>query len=352
MYHSQRPFSVPGADELWELTSVSSLQELAQDPTPSLDPNNEQNMNAVMNVVRQFRRDKRFQTPRADGSIANDDDANADDGIAKDGDANDDEANNNASPVSTMPRDTRKISPSPPQCRFDSNADADAESLSECSDDDVEEQVSSRPSPIPPSMDAKSKKPPRKRNRASQHRRINNAQSKMKRGGSRLVLNKSPLLVDVGGKNNRTCLLEAIGSVLPHNKDKAEVCAAITSSMPSAGDTSIMCVNHALSPFGMALERVSDRFNREGGYPFHLMQEHDCRLIINIKLTNHNKQNMSHFVAWDGRVIHDRPHESRVNSTSDRADFVGSKMVFGKLYNKKLFKSWQITNIYELIEIG
>ena len=96
-----------------------------------------------------------------------------------------------------------------------------------------------------------------------------------------------------------------------------------------------MCANHALSLFGMTLERVSERFNKEGGYPFHILKEHYCRLIINIKLTNHSKQTMSHFVAWDGKVIHDRPHESRVNNTSDRADFQGSKLVFGKLYNNK-----------------
>jgi len=281
----------------------------------------------------------------ADDGIANDGDANDDDGIANDGDANDDEASNNASPVSTMPRDTRKISSSPPQCHAYSNADADAESLTECPDDDVEGQFSSRSSPVTPSRGTKSKKHPRKRKRSKNHKNI--AQSKRKQGGSRLVLNKSAV-IDVGGKNDRTCLLDAISQILPNDKDKARVCAAFTSAMPAEGDTSIMCANHALSLFGMTLERVSERFHRTGGPAFHLMQEHECRLIINIKLTNHSKQTMSHFVAWDGKVIHDRPHESRVNNTSDRADFQGSKSVFRKLYNKKKFLSWQITNVYEL----
>ena len=120
--------------------------------------------------------------------------------------------------------------------------------MTECPDDDVEGQVSSRSSPIPPSMGTKSKKHPRKCNWTSQHKRVN--KSKRKQGGSRLVLNKSAIVEHVGGKNDRTCLLDVISQVLPNDKDKTKVFTAIFSAMPSEGDTLIMSseTNIALAP--------------------------------------------------------------------------------------------------------
>ena len=54
---------------------------------------------------------------------------------------------------------------------------------------------------------------------------------------------------------------------------------------------------------------------------------------------------MSHFVAWDGKVVYDKPQNCWVNSTSNRAD---PKLVFGKLYPKNLFSGYQITKVFML----
>ena len=71
---------------------------------------------------------------------------------------------------------------------------------------------------------------------------------------------------------------------------------------------------------------------REGGAPFYLLQERKCRLVIQIKLTNHDNQKMCHFVSWNGHTIHDSPYNSKVNDTFDRASKKGSDNVFEKMY--------------------
>ena len=70
----------------------------------------------------------------------------------------------------------------------DSNADADAESLTECPDDVSQGSVSSRSSPVPPSNGTKTMTLPRKRNRSIKRNCKINANSKnRKQGGSRLA---------------------------------------------------------------------------------------------------------------------------------------------------------------------
>ena len=126
---------------------------------------------------------------------------------------------------------------------------------------------------------------------------------------------------------------------------------SVASSMPPVGDTPIISANIALKAHGMILELVSNEYHKKGGAAFHLVQECQCRLIVNIKLTNNKKQIISHFVAWDGKTIHDRPYMSVVNNTYDRAHKEGSNNVFGKLYKKSVFHSWQITSIYRLVYV-
>ena len=60
---------------------------------------------------------------------------------------------------------------------------------------------------------------------------------------------------------------------------------------------------------------------------------------------------VSHFVAWDGKIIWYRPDYVKVNTTSDRATVEGSNDVFKKLYHKKRFLSWQITNVFQLLRL-
>ena len=177
----------------------------------------------------------------------------------------------------------------------------------------------------------------------------NDAESKTRKGGSRLVLNQS--VMETEGTNRRTCLVDAICGIIPVNEVKNSVRRSIIMAMPSQGDTSISHANNALASHGMVLNRASKRYMREGGAPFHLLQERKCRLVIQIKLTNHDNQKMCHFVSWDGHTIHDSPHNSKVNDTFDRASKKGSDNVFEKMYRRD-FKNWQITNVYDLLDLN
>ena len=127
------------------------------------------------------------------------------------------------------------------------------------------------------------------------------------------------------------------------------MCLAISSSMPTEGDTSMMNITDALATNGLMLKQVNAKYIRKGGAPFHILQERECRMIISIKLTNLEGMTMSHFVAWDGKVIYDRPFTSNVNNIRDRANPERSNMAFAKLYPKSEFKSWQITTVYQLM---
>ena len=82
----------------------------------------------------------------------------------------------------------------------------------------------------------------------------------------------------------------------------------------------------------------------------HLLKELDCNIIVNIKLTNSKGETMSHFVAWDGNFIYDKPFSSKVNNSHDRTSRIMSKLAFGKLYPKPKFREWQITQVFELVE--
>jgi hypothetical protein len=177
----------------------------------------------------------------------------------------------------------------------------------------------------------------------------NDIESKTREGGSRLVLNQS--VMEIEGTNRRTCLVDAICGIIPVNEVKNSVRRSIIMAMPSQGDTSISHANNALASHGMVLNRASVRYRREGGAPFHLLQERKCRLVIQIKLTNHDNQKMCHFVSWDGHTIHDSPYNSKVNDTFDRASKKGSDNVFEKMYRRD-FKNWQITNVYDLLDLN
>ena len=98
----------------------------------------------------------------------------------------------------------------------------------------------------------------------------------------------------------------------------------------------------------MFLKRVSGTYIASGGPAYNLLQEHNCKLIIYMKLDDLKKRPMDHFVAWDGNMIYDRPHNVKVNNSTDRKNKAGSMAVFASLYHKKFFSSWMICNVYEL----
>ena len=67
--------------------------------------------------------------------------------------------------------------------------------------------------------------------------------------------------------------------------------------MPMGGDTSINNTSDALAKNGLILEHVGAKYIQKGRAPFHLLQEHDYRLSVNVKLTNLEGKTMSHFMA-------------------------------------------------------
>ena len=174
--------------------------------------------------------------------------------------------------------------------------------------------------------------------------------------GARFVQNKNTTLIGltsggVSGTNNRTCMPLAIAALLQDYPEIMDaVLASLLSAMPDEGDMKSSQAGKALVRHGMWLERVGRMYNKKGGYPYHLLQEYDCKLIIHIKLTNTKKQDMNHCIAWDGTTLHDQPQSIKVNDTFDRHPTKPhyAKKVFNKLYPKDKFHSWQITNVFQL----
>ena len=222
---------------------------------------------------------------------------------------------------------------------YDADAETDAA-------DGVEEKVSALQSPIPPPGLNKSKRK-RSRKRKSQNERINPAAAKRKKGGARLMLNKTEAILS--GPNTRTCLLDSVTALLP-DETKEQVHATMVTAMPAEGDTSVADLANALSVHGLSLVPVSGEYIKKGGAPFHLLQERQCKLVINLRLTDLDGDPMSHFVAFDGECIHDRPYISKVNNTYDRTNPEKSKLAFAKLFKKTEFQSWQITSVYRLCQ--
>ena len=124
-------------------------------------------------------------------------------------------------------------------------------------------------------------------------------------------------------------------------------------TMPSEGEASIKDVYEALATHGMKLVPDNKRFlnNKgasKGGPALNLMQETDCCLVIIIKIIDLEEKNTwNHFVAWDGKVIYDSPHNCKVNLKSDRTK-KGSKAVFKELFSEKEFSSRDICAMFKL----
>jgi hypothetical protein len=119
--------------------------------------------------------------------------------------------------------------------------------------------------------------------------------------------------------------------------------------MPAEGDTSVADLTNALSAHGLSLVPVSGEYRKKGGVEFNLLQERQCKLVINLRLTDLDGDPMSHFVAFDGECIHDRPYLSKVNNTYDRTNPEKSKLAFAKLFKPTEFQSWQVTSVYRLL---
>ena len=133
-------------------------------------------------------------------------------------------------------------------------------------DDGVEEYVSVDKTVTAPS--ARKKRTRRKhmhgRSRKSQNERVAMRRANEYEGGSRLVANA---MVRVCGENQRSCLCDAIISILPCNKNRWLVGLDISSSMPDYGDTSVWAVSNTLATHGLKMKQVNGRYIKKAEYP-------------------------------------------------------------------------------------
>ena len=211
---------------------------------------------------------------------------------------------------------------------------------------DVEGDVSGlNRSLFPPSERTESTQ---KRKRCSHDERRKVAIAKEVDGGSRLIKNTKS---SSGNANTRTCLMDSIASIVPPTTNKNELIAALASSMPSEGDTKVEKMGYALAGSDLGLKQVNSKFLRKGGAPYHLFKENDCRIIIRLRLTDRMGRIIWHFVAWDGDVIFDYPYSNKINMRRDRASPEASNLAFGRLYPETEFENWQVTRVYELVEL-
>ena len=193
-------------------------------------------------------------------------------------------------------------------------------------------------------------KQPKSRGRHRSNEEIREMSTRKKGGGARFV---RPAVQPMSGSyknggNNRTCMPIAIAALLQDNLDRMNaVLESLLAGMPEVGDMEISHAEKALAQHHMYLERVTHEYNKKGGHPYHLFKEHECKLIVLVKLTNTKKQSMNHCIAWDGITVHDHPFSVKVNNTYDRRKHL-AKNVFKKLYPKNEFHSWQITNVFRL----
>ena len=146
--------------------------------------------------------------------------------------------------------------------------------------------------------------------------------------------------------------MDAIGSVAPKGVDKTKLKKDIGQSMPVQGDTSIDDVKSLLLQYGLATKIVNDAYIKKNGAAYHLFQEDDCKLLIRLILKNKMDVEMGHFVGYDGNRVHDKPHVLELNREEDNLEnWYECKNIFGTLYPKKEFNSWQIVGVFKLMAV-
>ena len=188
---------------------------------------------------------------------------------------------------------------------------------------------------------------PRKK---SSHKRTNTKKAKSTECGSRIIMNPLPQVPD-GVPNGRRCLLYALMAHIPEPTIREKLTERFINNMSPTGDTPISVAINALACHHMMLEPVTWKFN-EGCYAYNLLQiRQTCRLVVVVRLWDKMRPKWftNHCVAWDGFIIHDHPKCVEVNNVSDRSNSANSTAVFERIFHKKEYARWQITNVFELI---
>ena len=150
--------------------------------------------------------------------------------------------------------------------------------------------------------------------------------------------------------NDRTCLHDALISILPPSANSASLSESIKMLMPEEGDTTVAVASGALAAHGYFLYNVTPKYHKKGGHAHHILKDQKSRLVINLKLINLDGLSTSHFVGFDGKRIHDQDVVCEVEDV-DRQSCKRSKKVFRKLYGKdKGFASYEILHVWCLEE--
>ena len=166
----------------------------------------------------------------------------------------------------------------------------------------------------------------------------------IKSAGSRLVLNKNVQVS--GGRNTRTCILDAVLSIVPQDDKRDSIRDALLASMPVHGDTSISTMNDVLANFQWQIVPAGNYNQGRGGLAYKLLQERRCMLLIYARLITHSGEDAMHVVGWDGNTIHDWPMKMEVNNLRDRINERSCREVFSKLWRE--FADWRIHYVYML----
>ena len=216
------------------------------------------------------------------------------------------------------------------------------------------------PASSPKRSNGRGRKPPKKRNGTKNRNYLgltqrNNNRANTKKAnnidaGSRIIMHSMPPVPEEV-PNSRRCLLYALLAIIKDPVIKDALTCTFLANMPPKGDTPISVAINALAFHKMALVRATHKFN-QGCYAFNLLQIRPiCRIIVIVRLWDLKcpKWYTDHCVAWDGSIVHDHPKSVVVNNSSDRSSSLRSKAVFERIFHKKEYHRWQITNIYELI---
>ena len=133
------------------------------------------------------------------------------------------------------------------------------------------------------------------------------------------------------GTNDCTCLIDAIMALAPLS---ISLYHQLVSSMPVEGNTMIKDVSPALARQCFKLISVGGSYHKKNGAPFHLLQEYQCQIVINIILVNLKQQTMYHFIVWDDSHLYDQGYVSIVNTRDRSNEEESSKVILAQ--NKML----------------
>ena len=99
-----------------------------------------------------------------------------------------------------------------------------------------------------------------------------------------------------------------------------------------------------------SLEGIGTRWPpwRKRGRQGHKNRNKRCKLLINVLLWNKKDQLCKHYIAFDGRVVYDKPLSARVNLTWDRHSKKSCDQVFHKLFPSCKCNRWQIVGVFEV----